>query len=1430
MLVRQLTTFLLVVGTAVLLADVVDMANSDASDGQKLASHHRHLLETTNPATPPDHNATHGATGATNGTHTTGNHTTTGTHTGNTICASVEGHGSEHGKEGAAHGEGGEGGEGEEAAEEEEEAPAPMFFMFLSFALGAFFRRFLMSVPIPYTVLCFVFGLASAQLSRMVNSFREVSGATLAEMDPNLMLYLFLPILIFESAFGMNTFVFKMVFWQCLLLAGPGLLVASALTATFAKLVMYSEWTWIKVLLFGSLLSATDPVAVVALLKELGCDEKISTIIEGESLLNDGAAIVCFKILRKGLITNKVDTWWMIFLSFLRLALGGPIFGWFCGRLCVYVFKYTFNDPLVEVTITLSGAYLTYYIGDGLLGVSGVLCLVAFGVVLSARQSSISPEVMHFLHEFWGLAVYLANTLIFVLVGVQTRNAFDAGVEGSDVWKLVLLYLALNLIRFFVVFLFYPLINFRIFAFKVDWKNCLLVGWGGLRGAVGIALALNIQNHHELAVADPLMGGRVAFHVSGIVLLTILVNGITTGKLVKLLGLSEYTTDQLVNMRRVFKDLQRNQHKSIRVLQTDPLVADANWQKVKKATVGAIMDPYNTTPGSPDGKDSEKPTLSYNPEDLARRAAIRCFSNACWDQYQAGLLQDASVRRLSLFVERAKENDEYLDGEMFADEYLEPSKAGKLPCVSKQKLNQFIFHAYDSGAAWIHAHQTILEKIDTIAPNRRVQDIVRKRIQRNISIMQDRMRLLSVSAPGSANSIKTKFAARHVLNAGRNRVKAMSKDGVIAASDATVLIEQIEKAMNAVKKFPRSMPHPMPEAVLNDVHWFQVEAPEIQEKLMAFETMTLNEGYIKYDLDQPVDGACIIVQGMLQTETKEGHQFYLGPGQTVGIFSVLTGFPSSEQVIAKSFVKYKWCPKNELLKLTAESPTLAEELWRLVGTRKAAALLMADMPFCMWGLQKTFEMCEDGHLLHFAGDQNNQVVYLYPQNEYVLLHGTGFYSSGGSVTGPVWLRQGGSGPDNKNEKPERLARLKDAFIPHASGRGSVNNYGAPTGRLNERGLRLALNQLGLQVSQAEVSRVFAEDDKDRSGSIDWEEFKAICSRESVSFSADAKVLSIPRYREEERPDDDEEEDDAMMALSQHGSSSFGGRKSPGGGSGRSTPAPFVETDIYGDAKNLGVNRYGSPLKSSYYVGNDTPAGSFEANQIARFNGTPTHRSSSNPNPLHQSPPPHAYSNGHSPSNNSQYSPTQTQMNGQMNGHTYMNGNGPSAPLGAMVSPQSQFRPIGAGGAPPPLGGPVGAGGGPAYTNGNPTGQSAMAPAHLIGHSTAQHPKPLPAPEGHHMSAYNTAPAPAMQHHHSPYSSPGGQPIAMTQVAAPSPQQQPMYGSAGHVQPHQQSPVGSAGAYSPHSQNYAPSSPSYSPQHHQPQQQQTFTQLDESKWP
>jgi NhaP-type Na+/H+ or K+/H+ antiporter len=461
---------------------------------------------------------------------------------------------------------------------------------------------------------------------------------------PHVILFVLLPPLLFEDASGMEYYVFRKVLMSSILLAGPGVGISMILTAltsmvlfgfapecvvevdavTGAQMVdgarentvidgvkvcdplvnrnwqeqegpdggllcmecvegsHVSEQLPIAIhLLLGGMLAATDPVAVCAVLNDLGCPARLNYMIAGESLLNDGTAVVAFMVMQS--VAGGCDTSAMKVLnSLITLAGGGVLWGLFMASATYQAVKHL-RDPNIEITTLVFSTLSTFWLAENVLGVSGVLGTVVFGVQ-TARTSFLAMDehTHHANHAFWGEVGYVATSIIFILAGVKSRDKIASFLDnfaedfeedkeaicsviveervclthhvcrwdgpsdkglcsvnlaaeansdfhvGNQLFLNVLLWFILMLIRGFVVLLFSPLL--RNIGYGLTKKEAVVMVWGGLRGAVSLALALLIDGNH-------LIGDRaremIFLQTTGIVTLTLVINGTTSGMVYK---------------------------------------------------------------------------------------------------------------------------------------------------------------------------------------------------------------------------------------------------------------------------------------------------------------------------------------------------------------------------------------------------------------------------------------------------------------------------------------------------------------------------------------------------------------------------------------------------------------------------------------------------------------------------------------------------------------------------------------------------------------------------------------------------------------------------------------------------------------------------------------------------------------------------------
>eukprot|EP00759_Apiculatamorpha_spiralis_P000177 PhF_6_TR10037/c0_g1_i2/m.15416 len=399
------------------------------------------------------------------------------------------------------------------------EQPPPHIFLFLGITLlaGAFVKFSLGKSRIPYTVAMFLMGMICGLFVTFIPQLGTY--IPIDYMPPTFIFYIFFPILIFQGSFEFEGLVFKETVWQLLLLAFPGLVIGTFVTAGFMKAFMYPDWSWIAALLYGSIISATDPVATVALLRQLNADKFITGILDGESIFNDGSSIVMFALLMPSMLEGQFSSsFGEIVLSAFQLCFGAVVLGMFCGGIMVYSLERVHNDPLVDVALTYGTSMVAFYLADTVCGFSGVITLAVAGLCFSFRRYCVSPQSAKSVNEFWEILVHMANTLIFTMVGFLVAKDGLADITIYDCAMIIVLYIGVTIARIVLVVASWPIMNL---VFPISWQNIVLIAFSGLRGAVALTLSLAIR--HDTRI-DKNIRKLFLLLTAGIVIMTIFIN------------------------------------------------------------------------------------------------------------------------------------------------------------------------------------------------------------------------------------------------------------------------------------------------------------------------------------------------------------------------------------------------------------------------------------------------------------------------------------------------------------------------------------------------------------------------------------------------------------------------------------------------------------------------------------------------------------------------------------------------------------------------------------------------------------------------------------------------------------------------------------------------------------------------------------------
>ena len=419
-------------------------------------------------------------------------------------------------------------------------------------------------LPIPFTVILVVIGVL---LSNLAERWPLLQPLQDFELSPEVMLFIFLPALIFESGFALDARQLTKDLPAVLILAIPGMLISTFIVGLGVWLAL--DIRLIIALVFGALISATDPVAVVALFKELGAPNRLNVLVEGESLLNDATAIVAFSILLAIAVEGSdigfsdIDN---VFLEFLRVFFGGAIFGGLLGFIaCELLYRMQANVSVI-LTTSIITAYAAFVVGEHSLHISGVMAVVGAAIALRLfGMSRIRQDVTHSISETWEVIALSCNSLLFLMVGLAV-NTDDIMSRIGPVFFVVALVLTARALS---IYTFVPLTTRWFRLPQVSMGERHIMWWGGLKGGLAIAVVLSIPS--DLPERQFLFDLTI-----GVVLFTLLVSAPTIRPLMQRLGMNELSKGEDLELRSVLIDARHKLHSNLSKLITNKLAPDIN--------------------------------------------------------------------------------------------------------------------------------------------------------------------------------------------------------------------------------------------------------------------------------------------------------------------------------------------------------------------------------------------------------------------------------------------------------------------------------------------------------------------------------------------------------------------------------------------------------------------------------------------------------------------------------------------------------------------------------------------------------------------------------------------------------------------------------------------------------------------------------------
>jgi CPA1 family monovalent cation:H+ antiporter len=530
-------------------------------------------------------------------------------------------------------------------------------------------------VRLPYTIALVIVGLILGWLGESMFSGIEPDGGLLSA---ELILFILLPPLLFEGSSAMHIDRLKSNWRTISLLAIPGVLINTLVIALICwRLIWWGEeHGFLYGLLIGSILAATDPVSVLALVRNLGAPKRLSVLLEGESLFNDGTAIVLFNIIL--LTTLSIIAGESIGLgqvltdgiaSFIVVVTVGVVVGYLCGMVANHLLHQS-EDHLVEIALTVALAFGSFLLAELMHG-SGVISVVVAGLLVGNKgvPEGMTPTARVGLHHFWEVVSFLVNSILFLVVGYELQSVIA--------WDMHTGFLALVAIMaaLFARLAVFPLTDIANIGGvnKIDRKWQLAMWWGGLRGSIPIALLLLLSHivHEGQAL---LIGGNtvniklddaiysdmliLAFSV---ILFTLLVQGLTMKSLLDRLGIGGRLAESEARYESALAHLvaSRAALRKLSSLSTQGLISEVDRER--------LAEPYHVSIEKSKSRIfelSETSLVHAGRIESARRDLIRVQIEALRDAERLGQLNPHVIEKTLQALDAALSISEFAHEEI----------------------------------------------------------------------------------------------------------------------------------------------------------------------------------------------------------------------------------------------------------------------------------------------------------------------------------------------------------------------------------------------------------------------------------------------------------------------------------------------------------------------------------------------------------------------------------------------------------------------------------------------------------------------------------------------------------------------------------------------------------------------------------------------
>ncbi|WP_272007752.1 cation:proton antiporter [Roseovarius sp. ZX-A-9] len=759
---------------------------------------------------------------------------------------------------------------------------------------------------LPYAVIIaclgILIGVAATFFLRtdLTDALNPVAEAILAlPIRSNVFLYVFLPTLVFQVTLGLNLRRMADDWVPILVLA-----VVAVFVATFVvgySLALVSTLSLAAALLVGAIVSTTDPSAVVSIFRSISAPRRLARIIEGESLLNDAAAIALAAVFMEFVKAGAPDPSVQSALArFPVLLVGGVLVGWFAARIAIWIMTVFSRYELAVISVSIALPYLAYIVAEQSVGASGVIAVVVAAMTLQlAGPGRLPPTTWQNLRDVWDLLAHWAGALIFILAALLIPRMLES-VQISDLGLILVVVVAAIAARAIILYGLLPLLTLMRLSPVVERPYRVAIMWGGLRGAVTLSLALAVTESYLVPVE---IKRQVAILATGFTLFTLLVQGTTLRMVIGWLGLDKlspldnalYNQVIAVALQTVREDLANVTEKYDLTKETVRAEAKRFGERLEVAVKSAdanidILDRDRVTLGLIALASAERDTILARFRDRTISSALseRLLSEADRLIEAArfgGRTGYKAASERSLGFNRWLRTAVFLHNRLRISMPLARLTATRFGLLLAQRLILRDLHGFiDGRIRRIHG--------------RRVAELLHGMLDRRIERVELALEGLRLQYPGYAEEMERRFIRRTALRLEEREYDALLGDGLIGEevhsaltrdigarrdrAEAAPLLDLTMQKTELVRQFP--LFSEMDEAVLNRL-------------ARSLVTRYVNPGERILRRDSPSRNVYFVASGAVELAVA-GQTTRLGRGDMFGQMGLLMRRPPRTEVRA----------------------------------------------------------------------------------------------------------------------------------------------------------------------------------------------------------------------------------------------------------------------------------------------------------------------------------------------------------------------------------------------------------------------------------------------------------------------------------------------------------------------------------------------------